>query len=117
MRRGVPGATKSRLARRLGLDGNTVGADNPVTAADLLSCASKLADSVHGTSRSGTVSIHATAFRADLASDHYNTHRPHRALRQSPPARHPPPPAEVTGMRVLHRDRLGGLIREYAQIA
>ena len=50
-------------------------------------------------------------------ADHYNTHRPHRALRQSPPARHPPPPAEVTGMRVLHRDRLGGLIREYAQIA
>ena len=50
-------------------------------------------------------------------ADHYNTHRPHRALRQSPPARHPPPPAEVTGMRVLRRDRLGGLIREYAQIA
>ena len=50
-------------------------------------------------------------------ADHYNTHRPHRALRQSPPARHPPPPAEVTGMRVLRRDRLGGLIREYAQVA
>ena len=48
---------------------------------------------------------------------HYTTHRPHRALRQSPPAGHPPPPAEVTGMGVLRRDRLGGLIHEYAQVA
>jgi len=46
-----------------------------------------------------------------------NTHRPRRALPQSPPAGHPPPPAEVTGMRVLRRDRPGGLIREYAQVA
>jgi hypothetical protein len=50
-------------------------------------------------------------------TDHYNTHRPHRALRQSPPAGRPPPPAEVTSMRVLRRDWLGGLIREYAQVA
>ena len=48
---------------------------------------------------------------------HYNTHRPHRSLQQNPPARRTPPPVEVTGMRVLRRDRLGGLIREYAQIA
>jgi putative transposase len=50
-------------------------------------------------------------------ADHDNTHRPHRALRQSPPAGHPPPPAEMTSMRVLRRDRLGALIREYAQVA
>ena len=36
---------------------------------------------------------------------HYNT-RPHRTLQQSPPAH--------ARMRVVRRDRLGGLIREYA---
>jgi putative transposase len=49
--------------------------------------------------------------------DHYNMHRPHRTLYQNPPAARPHPPAEVTGMRVLRRDRLGGLIREYTQVA
>jgi len=50
-------------------------------------------------------------------ADHYNSHRPHRALWQNPPARRPHEPAEVTGMRVLRRDRLGGLIHEYTQVA
>ena len=49
--------------------------------------------------------------------DHYNTHRPHRALQQDPPAGRAHPPAETTGMRLLRRDRLGGLIHEYAQVA
>ena len=49
--------------------------------------------------------------------DHYNQYRPHRALRQDAPAGRAHPPAEVTGMRVLRRDRLGGLIREYMQVA
>src|SRR5690349_3218727 len=49
--------------------------------------------------------------------DHYNQHRPHRALQQSPPAGCPHPPALGTNVRVLRRDRLGGLIREYAQAA
>ena len=49
--------------------------------------------------------------------DHYNSHRPHRALRQAPPAGRAHPPADVPGMRVLRRDRLGGLIHEYAQVA
>ena len=40
--------------------------------------------------------------------DHYSTHRPHRALQQHPPAGRAQPPADVTGMRVLRRDRLGG---------
>ena len=48
---------------------------------------------------------------------HYNTHRPHRALRQNPPAGRAHPPAEVTSMRVPRRDRLGGLIHEYTQVA
>jgi putative transposase len=48
---------------------------------------------------------------------HYNIHRPHRALQQNPPAGRAHPPAEVTDMRVLRRDRLGGLIHEYVQVA
>jgi putative transposase len=50
-------------------------------------------------------------------TDHDNLHRPHRALQQSPPAGRAHPPTVVAGMRVLRRDRLGGLIHEYAQAA
>jgi putative transposase len=50
-------------------------------------------------------------------TDHYNAHRPHRALQQQPPAGRSHPRADVTGMRVLRRDRLGGLIHEHAQVA
>jgi putative transposase len=42
--------------------------------------------------------------------EHYNVHRPHRTLCQSPPATGP-------NVRILRRDRLGGLIHEYAQVA
>jgi putative transposase len=49
--------------------------------------------------------------------DHCNVHRPHRTLQQHPPAGRADPPGDVTGMRVLRRDRLGGLIREYSQVA
>ena len=49
--------------------------------------------------------------------DHYNGHRPHRALQQNPPAGRAHPPGEVTGIRIRRRDRFGGLIREYAQAA
>ena len=49
--------------------------------------------------------------------DHNNSHRPHRALQQSPPAGRPHPPALRANVRVFRRDRLGGLIREYAQVA
>jgi putative transposase len=50
-------------------------------------------------------------------ADHYNLHRPHRALQQGPPAGRPQPPNPGTDARVLRRDRLGGLIHEYAQVA
>jgi len=50
-------------------------------------------------------------------ADHYNAHRPHRSLQQKPPSGRADPPAEVTGIRVLRRDRLGGLIHEYSQVA
>ena len=49
--------------------------------------------------------------------DHYNGHRPHRTLNQNPPAGRADPAAAATNMRVLRRDRLGGLIHEYAQVA
>lgn len=49
-------------------------------------------------------------------TDHYNQHRPHRALQQSPPAG-PHPLALGANVRDLRRDRLGGLIREYARVA
>jgi putative transposase len=50
-------------------------------------------------------------------ADHYNLHRPHRALQQAPPAGRPVPPAAGASVRVLRRDRLGGLIHEYSQVA
>jgi hypothetical protein len=50
-------------------------------------------------------------------TDHYSLHRPHRALQQSPPAGRPHSPATGASVRVLRRDRLGGLIREYSQVA
>jgi putative transposase len=51
----------------------------------------------------------------DEYADHYNTHRPHRALNQNPPGGRPLAPDLGADIRVLRRDRLGGLIREYAQ--
>jgi hypothetical protein len=53
----------------------------------------------------------------DEYTDHYNSHRPHRALQQGPPGGRPNPPAPGANVRVLRRDRLGGLIHEYSQVA
>jgi transposase InsO family protein len=44
--------------------------------------------------------------------DHYNTHRPHRALKLLPPQRAEPPPPPTVG-EIRRYDRLGGLIHEY----
>jgi len=49
--------------------------------------------------------------------DHYNVHRPHRTLGQSPPAGRELPPVVGANVRVLRQDRLGGLIHEYTQVA
>jgi hypothetical protein len=51
--------------------------------------------------------------------DHYNTHRPHRALGLTPPIPGPRPSLVGSNPRDhLHRrDRLGGLIHEYARAA
>jgi transposase InsO family protein len=50
-------------------------------------------------------------------ADHYNGHRPHRALGQAPPLEPDEPVALAPAGRILRRDRLGGLIHEYAQVA
>src|SRR5215211_4213256 len=50
-------------------------------------------------------------------ADHYNGHRPHRALGQAPPLGFAEPPVIPAAGRVARRDRLGGLIHEYAQVA
>jgi putative transposase len=48
--------------------------------------------------------------------DHYNTQRPHRALKLVPPIP-PEPPPKSSGHDVCRRDRLGDLIHEYYQEA
>jgi transposase InsO family protein len=47
---------------------------------------------------------------------HYNSHRPHRSLHQHPPEGHTPPRSGAS-IRPLRRDRLGGLLHEYVQVA
>jgi len=59
---------------------------------------------------------HLVSALADYA-DHYNVHRPHRALGQAPPLRSVESAAILSAGRVVRRDRLGGLIHEYAQVA
>ena len=49
--------------------------------------------------------------------DHYNTHRPHRTLGQRAPGGKIPAALADDTIRVRRRDRLGGLIHEYSQVA
>jgi len=49
--------------------------------------------------------------------DYYNGHRPHRALGQAPPLEPDKPVALAPAGRILRRDRLGGLMHEYAHVA
>jgi transposase InsO family protein len=48
---------------------------------------------------------------------HYNDHRPHRALRQAAPLRPLPHPTTAETNNVRRRNRLGGLLHEYQQVA
>ncbi|MEU5030637.1 integrase core domain-containing protein [Streptomyces milbemycinicus] len=52
-------------------------------------------------------------------AEHYNRHRPHRSLGQRPPDPliTPEPRPASASTSVSRRDRLGGLIREYKQVA
>jgi hypothetical protein len=47
---------------------------------------------------------------------YFNERRPHRALNQAKPLRALPDPVDAE-IKVTRRDRLGGLLHEYAQIA
>jgi putative transposase len=59
---------------------------------------------------------HLVSVLAEYA-EHYNVHRPHRALGQVPPLGLGESAVVVSAGRVVRRDRLGGLIHEYAQVA
>ena len=59
---------------------------------------------------------HATAVLRQYEK-HYNDHRPHRTLGQAAPLRRLPEHTTTDLQRVLRRDRLGGLIHEYQQVA
>jgi putative transposase len=62
--------------------------------------------------------MNARHLRKVLAEDesHFNGHRPHRALNQASPLRVLPEPVDAD-IKVIRRDRLGGLLHEYAQAA
>jgi putative transposase len=64
------------------------------------------------------LTINAAHLRKVLTEyeDHFNTHRPHRTLNQASPLRALPDPV-AADIKVIRRDRLGGLIHEYAQVA
>jgi putative transposase len=51
--------------------------------------------------------------------DHYNTHRPHRAVDLAPPNGRPALEHLLATSRIIvrRRDRLGGLLREYQRAA
>ena len=63
-----------------------------------------------------TNQCHATAVLRQYER-HYNDHRPHRTLGQAAPRRPLPEHATTELHRVVRRDRLGGLIHEYDQVA
>jgi putative transposase len=48
---------------------------------------------------------------------HFNAHRPHRALHQAAPLKPLPQLASPPHLRLRRRNRIGGLIHEYAQVA
>lgn len=62
--------------------------------------------------------INAAHLRKVLAEyeDHFNAHRPDRALNQASPLR-PLPALNDADTKVTRRDRLGGLLHEYSQVA
>jgi putative transposase len=60
--------------------------------------------------------INAAHPRKVLSESHFNGHRPHRALDQASPLRALPDSVDAD-VQVIRRDRLGGLLHEYAQVA
>jgi transposase InsO family protein len=82
--------------------------------------ANAIAERWIGTLRRECILITGTRQLAHVLAEfieHYNGHRPHRSLDQHPPAGRTVPTPASTNIRHLHRDRLGGLIHEYLQVA
>jgi transposase InsO family protein len=59
---------------------------------------------------------HAATVLGEYA-EHYNSHRPHRTLGQAAPLRPLPQLTMSETSSVRRRDRLGGLLHEYQQVA
>ena len=59
---------------------------------------------------------HATAVLRQYQL-HYNGHRPHRTLSQAAPLRPLPRRTTTEIHNILRRDRIGGLLHEYQQVA
>ena len=59
---------------------------------------------------------HATAVLSEY-EDHFNQHRPHRALAQAAPLRALPEQRPNDTTRVRRLDRIAGLLHEYQQVA
>jgi len=59
---------------------------------------------------------HAAAVLTEYA-EHYNSHRPHRTLGQAAPLRPLPQRTTSATSGCRRRDRLGGLLHEYQQVA
>jgi putative transposase len=59
---------------------------------------------------------HAAAVLSEFER-HYNGHRPHRTLDQAAPSRPLPRRAPNETHKIRRRDRLGGLVHEYQQVA
>jgi putative transposase len=59
---------------------------------------------------------HLVSVLAEYA-DHYDAHRPHRAVGQVPPLGPGESAVVLPAGGVVRRDRLGGLIHEYRQVA
>jgi len=59
---------------------------------------------------------HAAAVLAEY-QQHFNEHRPHRALGQAAPLRPLPDPCPSRDILVSRRTRFGGLLHEYTQVA
>jgi putative transposase len=53
----------------------------------------------------------------DAYTEHYNVHRPHRALGQAPPLGPGESAVVMSAGKVVRWDRLGGLLHEYTQVA
>jgi hypothetical protein len=65
-----------------------------------------------------TLIVNVAHLRKVLAEyeTYFNRHRPHRVLHQASPLRALPDPIDAD-ITVLRRDRLGGLLHEYSQVA